>query len=103
MNTARFPQGFTTFKSFAGRALFDDVSLQVNPRRSDRIDRSKLCVHIFVICVRQLLFVRRKSWRNGSNRPQSKWACPKISSSARTSNRRALAIATHENSCGSRA
>jgi hypothetical protein len=24
-------------KSFAGRALFDDMSLQVNPRRSDRI------------------------------------------------------------------
>src|SRR5439155_13842130 len=103
-NADRFP----TSKSFAGRALFDDVSLQVN--RGDlikfqyrSIDSSKLCVYIFAIWVRQLLFVRQKNWRNGSNGPHSKWACPKASSSARTSNRRAPAIVSRENSCGSRA
>src|SRR5436190_22940378 len=76
-------------KSFAGRALFDDVSLQVN--RGDLIkfqsrsfDSSKLCVYIFVIWVRQLLFVRQKSWRDGLSRRLRKWGCPKDSSSART-------------------
>jgi hypothetical protein len=33
---------FTTFKSFAGRALFDDVSLQVN--RNDLIE-FQLLIH----------------------------------------------------------
>ena len=53
-------------KSFAGRKLFDDVSLQVNRGdlikfQSRSIDSSKRCAYIFAIWVRQLLFVRQKS------------------------------------------
>ncbi|KAF5407466.1 MAG: hypothetical protein Udaeo2_24020 [Candidatus Udaeobacter sp.] len=53
-------------KSFAGRALFDNVSLQVNRGdlikfQSRSIDSSRLGVYIFAIWVRQLLFVRQKS------------------------------------------
>jgi len=76
-------------KSFAGRALFDDVSLQVN--RGDLIkfqsrsfDSSKLCVYIFAIWVRQLLFVRQKSWQTGLSRRLRKWVSRKGSSFART-------------------
>jgi len=52
--------------TLAGAALFDDVSLQVNRGdlikfQSRSIDSSKLCVYIFAIWVRQLLFVRQKS------------------------------------------
>src|SRR5437879_12696983 len=58
----------------------DTVHFFENPLR---VDSSKLDVYIFAIWVRQLLFVRQKSWQAGLSRRLRKWASRKGSSFAR--------------------
>src|SRR5207244_592515 len=76
----------------------DTVHFFENPLR---VDSSKLDVYIFAIWVRQLLFVRQKSWQAGLSRRLRKWASRKGSSFARIWSRLGKAIGPPRSSFGS--
>src|SRR5207247_3721494 len=66
-----------------------------------QIDKLKLYVYISAVWVRQLLFVRQKSWQTGLSRRLRKWASRKGSSFARIWSRLGKAIGPLRSSFGS--